>query len=70
MSKFAERLKALRISRKIKEELADVIGSGRRIIFNYEKDEAQPTLDKLVKITDYFDVSLDYLVGRTDEPKK
>lgn len=71
MSKFAERLKALRISRKIKaEELADVIGSGRRIIFNYEKDEAQPTLDKLVKIADYFDVSLDYLAGRTDEIKK
>lgn len=69
MSKFADRLKALRISRKIKaEELEDVIG--RRIIFNYEKDEAQPTLDKLVKIADYFDVSLDYLAGRTDEQKK
>lgn len=39
-SKFAERLKAVRKNINIKtEDLADRIGSGRRIIFDYEKDE-------------------------------
>lgn len=71
MSKFANRLKELRKNRNIKaEELANIIGSSRRIIFNYEKDEANPTLDKLIKMADFFDVSLDYLVGRSEEPNK
>ena len=32
----------------------------------YEKGEAEPTLENLVKIADIFDVSVDYLLGRAD----
>jgi len=33
-----------------------------------EIGERRPTYDMLIKLADYFDVSLDYLVGRTDNP--
>ncbi len=32
----------------------------------YENGSAEPSLEKLVKIADYFDVSVDYLLGRTE----
>ncbi len=33
------------------------------------KAGANPTIDKIEKIADYFDVSIDYLIGRTDNPE-
>ena len=34
--------------------------------YRYEQGERQPTLPVLIALADYFDVSLDYLVGRSD----
>jgi len=36
-------------------------------ISEWKKGKAQPSADALVRIADYFDVSVDYLLGRTDE---
>lgn len=36
---------------------------------NFENGNKKPGLDMLIKLADYFDVSIDYLVGRTDDPK-
>ena len=44
-------------------ELQIVFRSYRR----YESGETEPTLSSLVKMADYFNVSLDYLAGRTEE---
>ena len=36
---------------------------------NFENGNKKPSLDMLIKLADYFDVSIDYLAGRTDDPK-
>ena len=41
----------------------------KSFIYDMEKRDKTPSVDRLERIADYFDVSLDYLVGRTDNPK-
>lgn len=63
---FGERLKELREDLKItQEELGNLINVSKQAISQYERDENQPSFENLVKIADKFDVSLDYLLGRT-----
>lgn len=71
MPTFGERLNDLRKANKLKaEELADIVGVKRRIIFLYEKNESKPSYDVLIALSNYFNVSLDYLVGFSDNPKR
>lgn len=35
----------------------------------YERGEREPTVSVLISLADYFNVSIDYLVGRTDNPE-
>lgn len=66
---FSERLKELRTTNKLTmEQLGKEIGSTRATISNFENNQRKPSLDMLIKIADYFDVSIDYLVGRTEDP--
>ena len=48
-------------------ELAEAIGVHQRNISYYELGTKQPPIDILIRIADFFDVSIDYLVERTDE---
>lgn len=64
---FGERLRELRTDRNIRqEEIAQHLGITRQAYGKYESDERQPSYNILVKIADYFNVSLDYLLGRTN----
>lgn len=64
---FQERLRKLReAQRKKRIVVSELCGLHPGAIRRYERGEAQPTLEALVKIADYFEVSLDYLVGRSD----
>jgi transcriptional regulator with XRE-family HTH domain len=70
MSSFGERLNYLRKEYNLKaEDLAEIIGVKRRIIFLYEKNEAKPSFEVLLALANHFDVSIDYLVCRTDKPE-
>jgi len=70
MSTFGDRLKNLRIEKNLtQQDIADILGVGRATIAGYETKGKQPDFDKLKSISDYFDVSIDYLLGRTDERK-
>lgn len=70
MFDFAEHLKKLRIERNItQKQLALETRLSERGIQNYELSQRKPTYDALIALADYFDVSLDYLVGRSDNPK-
>ena len=51
------------------EQLGKEIESTRGTIGNFENGNKKPSLDMLIKLADYFNVSIDYLIGRTDDPK-
>lgn len=70
MELFALRLKELRKSKKVKQtEMADLLGITSRHYQDIEYGKINiPTLT-LIALADYFDVSIDYLVGRTDNPE-
>lgn len=64
------RLKQLRKERKISQlKLAMDLNMNQNSISRYETGERQADYQTLIKFGDYFKVSIDYLLGRTDNPK-
>ena len=64
------RLKELRKMKNISQlKLAMDLNMNQNTISRYENLEREADYETLVKFADYFDVSLDYLLGRTDEEK-
>lgn len=71
MEIFAKRLKELRNSRRIyQREMADYLGVTTRAYQFYESGGRYPDFQGLLALADYFDVSIDYLVGRSDVPDR
>lgn len=69
MSNFAERLKALKTERKIMSKtMAELLEITPRNYLRYERGEVDPPTSKTVLLANFFNVSIDYLVGRTDNP--
>lgn len=67
---FAKRVKALRIKKNIKQsELGKIVGLSDNAISDIERGYRLTTMEKLNDLADYFEVSVDYLMGRTDNPK-
>jgi transcriptional regulator with XRE-family HTH domain len=67
MNKFAERLKELRKLHKVtQKQISTETAIAERVYQSYEYGKVIPTATTLVTLADYFDVSLDYLVGRSD----
>lgn len=52
------------------ENIAKAAGKTRQTISQYVNGISEPGYDVLVKIADYLDVSIDYLLGRTGDPKR
>jgi len=64
---FNVRLKQLRQKHKLTQsELADILGLKPTAISNYESKRNEPSFDKLIALSRYFDVSCDYLLGVSD----
>ena len=62
------KLKELRKERKISQlKLAFDLNMNQNTISRYENLERQADYDTLIKFADYFDVSVDYLLGRTNK---
>lgn len=60
---FGERLYQLRKQKYIsQEELADIMNVSRQSISKWELDQTYPDVDNLVRLAEYFDVSVDFLV--------
>lgn len=63
------RLKELRQSRNISQlKLAMDLGINQNTVSRYETGIYQADYDMLIRLADYFDVSIDYLLGRTSDP--
>ena len=70
---FGERLYELRKNKNIsQEELAELLDVSRQSISKWENDKAYPEMTRLLFMSDYFEVSLDYLMRDTagDESNK
>lgn len=69
METFPTRIKNLRESRRIyQREVAEALGVTTRAYQFYESGRSEPNIKTLIAIADYYQVSIDYLVGRTDVP--
>ena len=65
-----ERLKQLRQSKNVTQKhIASEINVTEVSYQRYEYGTVCPSLDALLALADFFDVSIDYLVGRSDNPK-
>lgn len=65
------RIKELRKDAHIsQQQLADVIQISQQSINKYENHNVQPDLQTLIRIAEYFNVSVDYLIGFSDYPKR
>lgn len=70
MSKFSERLKGLREDNDLTQtDLAKELMLDQRSISCYEIGKVEPSIDTIIKIATFFDISIDYLFGLIDEPK-
>ena len=65
---FGERLRESREKRRLtRRVLGDRVGVGENAIYNYENNLSKPSFNHLIKLRDILNVSLDYLVGISDE---
>lgn len=70
MGKFSERIRELRLARGMSQDaLGKVAGVKRYSVYGYEKGNNYPEVPVLITLADYFEVSIDYLLGRTDNPE-
>lgn len=66
---FGKKLRELREHKGLsQEELGKVLNKTKNNISQYETGKREPDLDTLNKIADFFNVSVDYLLGRTENP--
>lgn len=62
------RLYELRVEKNLSQvDLANILQVSHRSIGRWEQGLNEPTMSYLIKLADYFDVTVDYLVGRTDD---
>lgn len=64
--RMVKNLRKLRVSRGIsQQQLADVMGTSQQSVNKYENHNVEPDISSLIKLADYFETSIDYLVGHT-----
>lgn len=64
-------LKLLRNKKGLSQQkLADVLHISQQSVYKYENDITSPDLETLVNIADFFETSVDYVIGHTDLPQK
>ena len=70
MKEFSDRLNALMESQNVTAaDLVNALKIDRKAIYNYRNDRRVPPAETLIALADHFGVSLDYLVGRSGDPK-
>ena len=71
MANFNDRLKQLRADKHItQKDIAEYLTISVRAYQHYETGSRYPDFHGVIKLADYFNVSIDYLVGRSDNPTR
>ena len=67
-NQIGQRLREMRLKAKMSQaKIAEVVGSRQSAIARFESGEAHVPAEVMIRYADYFDVSLDYIFGRTDK---
>lgn len=70
MKEVAQRIRELREGVKLSQvKMGEIVGVKQSSLNRYEQGQSSPSFETLVRYADYFDVSLDYIFGRTDNPQ-
>ena len=68
---MVKNLKFLRTKKGLsQQQLADIIGTSQQSINKYENRNVEPDIDTLIAFADFFNTSVDYLIGNTDINRK
>ena len=71
MPNFADRLKELRTAKGITQKnMAELLGITERNYQRYEYGLVDPIASNTAKLADFFEVSIDYLLGYSDNPQR
>ncbi|MBR1975002.1 MAG: helix-turn-helix transcriptional regulator [Clostridia bacterium] len=64
---FKERLKELRQEKNLsQQDLGNLVNMSKMAISHWEKGHSEPSISQLIILSNYFEVSVDYLIGKTD----
>jgi len=64
---LGQHITTLRKAKKLSQgEMGKKVGTSGDIIGRYERDEVKPSIEVIIKIADALEISIDYLVGKTD----
>ena len=67
---YISRIRSLREDAdKTQQEIAEYLGTSQTMYARYERGANEMPIRHLIKLSDYYQVSLDYLCGRTDEKR-
>ena len=71
MTTFASRVRELRLLKNLtQKQMSAEIGVSEILWRKYEAGDRTPTFEGLIALADFFEVSLDYLCGRSDVPER
>lgn len=63
-----KRIKELRLSYNLNQvQFANKLSVAKQTVSNWENNNIQPSIDMLLKISDFYGVTTDYLLGRDDK---
>ena len=70
MSEVGNRLRSLRETHRLSQKkIAEMLGTTQTSVYRYENGQAEPPIKTMLWYADYFDVSMDYIYGRTHNPQ-
>ena len=65
---IGSKIKAARLEKKLtQEQVAEILGVSRQTISNWENEKSYPDIISVIKMSDCYEVSLDYLLKRSEE---
>ncbi|MEE0681968.1 MAG: helix-turn-helix domain-containing protein [Candidatus Gastranaerophilaceae bacterium] len=68
---FSQRLRSLRKAKNLNQnQLGQAVGLTQFAISKIERAERAASIEVICALADYFDISVDYLIGRSDNPNR
>ncbi|MBQ6921829.1 MAG: helix-turn-helix transcriptional regulator [Clostridia bacterium] len=64
---FKDRLRELRKEKGVfQQDIAALVGTSKMAVSHWEKGHSEPSIAQLIVLSDFFDVSVDFLIGKKD----